>query len=202
MDSHPPPHTSQSSLPRSETSSHRDSEVPTEPLSLAELRRVEEYTVRRMRFLSDYERYDPVRNMQTLANQVFDLSEKVIHGLSENVRIGDEVSESRLMLDMAVTCQYMGENNLRIIGDDVIGLKANLALLEQSNEVLRVDIERLNGVLREEIGQLREDMGQLKGRVEENHRENQQCFVELRQGFAELKGMMMSFKGGSGGLQV
>ncbi|RPA88999.1 hypothetical protein L873DRAFT_1823656 [Choiromyces venosus 120613-1] len=161
MDSHPPPPTSQSSLPRSETSFHRDSEVPTDPLSPAELRRFEEYTV-------------------------FDLSENVIHGLSENVRIGDEVAESHLMLDTAVTCQYMGENNLRIIGDDVIGLKANLALMEQSNEVPREDIERLNGVPTEE-------MGQLKGRVEENHRENQQCF-------AELKGMMMSLKEGSGGL--
>ncbi|RPB04605.1 hypothetical protein L873DRAFT_1798933 [Choiromyces venosus 120613-1] len=96
---------------------------------------------------------------------------------------------------MVVTCQYMGENNLRIIGDDVIGLKANLALLEQSNEVLRVDIERLKGVSREEMGQLREEMGQLKGRVEENHRENQR-------GFAELKDMIMSLKGESGGSQV
>ncbi|RPA88725.1 hypothetical protein L873DRAFT_1824124 [Choiromyces venosus 120613-1] len=96
---------------------------------------------------------------------------------------------------MAVTCQYMGENNLRIIGDDVIGLKANLALMEQSNEVPREDIERLNGVPTQEMGQLREEMGQLKGRVEGNHRENQQCF-------AELKGMMMSLKGGSGGLHV
>ncbi|RPB04596.1 hypothetical protein L873DRAFT_1273656 [Choiromyces venosus 120613-1] len=132
----------------------------------------------------------------------FDLSENVIHGLSENVRIGDEVAESRLMLDMVVTCQYMGENNLRIIGDDVIGLKANLALLEQSNEVLRVDIERLKGVSREEMAQLREEMGQLKGRVEENHRENQRGFAEFRQGLAELKDMIMSLKGESGGSQV
>ncbi|RPB04575.1 hypothetical protein L873DRAFT_1798854, partial [Choiromyces venosus 120613-1] len=65
LDSHPPSATSQPSLPPAETSSHNHSEVPTEPLSPAELRRFEELMVRRGRFLSDYERYSTCRKTFT-----------------------------------------------------------------------------------------------------------------------------------------
>ncbi|RPA99005.1 hypothetical protein L873DRAFT_1789922 [Choiromyces venosus 120613-1] len=122
--------------------------------------------------------------MQTLANQVFDFSEDVT-SLSENVRslsekvshIEDEVAESRRMLDLVVTLQCDGEKNLSKIGDDVIGLQTQFAVLEQSNEVLR-----------EEMGQLSRHVEQLSGRVKD--------------GFAEIKGILMALMGGSGGLRV
>ncbi|RPB04976.1 hypothetical protein L873DRAFT_1728891 [Choiromyces venosus 120613-1] len=60
------------------------------------------------------------------------------------------------LLDMVVTCPREGENNLRTIGDDVVGLKTKFAISERWK------------------GGLREDMGQSRGRVEENHRETQQ----------------------------
>ncbi|RPA94205.1 hypothetical protein L873DRAFT_1793111 [Choiromyces venosus 120613-1] len=95
----------------------------------------------RKHFLSDHEKYNPVENTQALANHVFDLSEHVHH-------IGDKVGASHHMLEMAVTCQRDGENNLRIIGDDAIGLKTQCAVLQPRN-----------GGLREDMGQLREEMG-------------------------------------------
>lgn len=125
---------------------------------------------RRKHFLSDFERYNPVQNMHALANHVFDLSENV-H------RVGDEVAVSRRMLDMVGNHQREGNHNLRIIGEDVIGLERKFTVLERSNEVLRQEI------------------GQLRGRVEETHRETQQ-------GFAEIKGMLMALVGGAGGLRV
>jgi hypothetical protein len=118
---------------------------------------------RRKHFLSDFERYNPVQNMHALANHVFDLSENV-H------RVGDEVAVSRRMLDMVASHQRDGNHNLRIIGEDVIGLEKRFGILEK-------------------------EIGQLKGRVEETHRETQQ-------GFAEIKGMLMSLVGGGGGLRV
>lgn len=169
MDSHPPSPTSQPSSPRSETS-HQYSEVPTEPLPPSELRVFNEHMTRRKHFLSDFERYNPVQNMHALANHVFDLSENV-H------RVGDEVAVSRRMLDMVGNHQREGNHNLRIIGEDVIGLERKFTVLERSNEVLRQEI------------------GQLRGRVEETHRETQQ-------GFAEIKGMLMALVGGAGGLRV
>ncbi|RPA95647.1 hypothetical protein L873DRAFT_1845859 [Choiromyces venosus 120613-1] len=54
---------------------------------------------------------------------------------------------------MAVTRQRDGGNNLRIIGDEVIGLETKFAVLEQSREVLR------------------EEMGQLRGRFEKGFTE-------------------------------
>ncbi|RPA90960.1 hypothetical protein L873DRAFT_1838830 [Choiromyces venosus 120613-1] len=130
MDSHPPSPTSQPSLPRSVPSSHNHSKVPNTPISLAEQKVFEEYMVRRRRFLSDYETYRPVQNMQTLANQVFDFSENV-HSLSVKVsHIENNVAESRRMLDMVVTQQRDGEKNLSKIGDDVIGLKTRFAGVE------------------------------------------------------------------------
>ncbi|RPA92319.1 hypothetical protein L873DRAFT_1817848 [Choiromyces venosus 120613-1] len=139
MDSHPPSPTSQPSLQRS-TSSHNHSDVPTEPLSLTEQKVFEEYMARRRRFLSSYEMYPPIQNMQTLANQVFDFSEDVM-SLSENLRglpekvshIEDEVADPRRVLDLVVTRQRDGEKNLSKIGDDVIGLKTQFAVFEQSN---------------------------------------------------------------------
>ncbi|RPA88530.1 hypothetical protein L873DRAFT_1096668 [Choiromyces venosus 120613-1] len=184
MDSHPQSPTSEPSLTRLETSSRSDSEVATEPLPSSELRMFEGHMARRKHFLSDHERYNPVQNMQALANHVFDYSEN-IHN------VGDEVAASRRMPDMVVTCQREGENNLRIIGDDVSGLKTKFAVLE-----------RLNEVLSEDMGQLKAEMGQLRGRVEGNHRGNQQDFAELQQGFSELKSTVVSLAGGSGGLRV
>jgi len=148
MDSHPPSPTSQPSSPRSETSSHRYSEVPTEPLPPSELRVFNEHMTRRKHFLSDFERYNPVQNMHALANHVFDLSENV-H------RVGDEVAISRRMLDMVGNHQREGNHNLRIIGEDVIGLEKRFGILEK-------------------------EIGQLKGRVEETHRETQQGFAEIK----------------------
>ncbi|RPB04592.1 hypothetical protein L873DRAFT_1273527 [Choiromyces venosus 120613-1] len=141
MDSHPPSPTSEPSLPRSETSSHRDSEVSTEPLPSSELRMFDGHMERRKHFLSDHEKYNPVENTQALANVVCELSEHIRH-------IGDEVGASHHMLEMAVTCQRDGENNLRMIGDDTIQLKTKCVVLQP-----------WNGCLREDMGQLREEMG-------------------------------------------
>jgi len=147
MDSHPPSPTSQPSSPRSETS-HQYSEVPTEPLPPSELRVFNEHMTRRKHFLSDFERYNPVQNMHALANHVFDLSENV-H------RVGDEVATSRRMLDIVGSNQREGNHNLRIIGEDVIGLEKRFGILEK-------------------------EIGQLRGRVEETHRETQQGFAEIK----------------------
>ncbi|RPA94416.1 hypothetical protein L873DRAFT_1792989 [Choiromyces venosus 120613-1] len=98
MDSHPPAPTSQPSLPRSETSSLCDSEVPTQPLPPSQLGMFEGHVARRKHFLSDYEKYTPVQNMQALANHVFGSSANVHH-------IGDGIGASRRMLDVGVTCR-------------------------------------------------------------------------------------------------
>lgn len=107
-----------------------------------------EHMTRRKHFLSDFERYNPVQNMHALANHVFDLSENV-H------RVGDEVAVSRRMLDMVGSHQREGNHNLRIIGEDVIGLEKRFGILEK-------------------------EIGQLRGRVEETHRETQQGFAEIK----------------------
>ncbi|RPA95398.1 hypothetical protein L873DRAFT_1829843 [Choiromyces venosus 120613-1] len=133
MDSHPPSPTSQPSSPRSDTSSHQYSEVATEPLPPSELRMFNEHMTRRKHFLSDYERYNPIQNMQALANHVFDLSENV-H------RVGDEVAVSRRMLDMVGSHQREGNHNLRIIGEDVIGLERRFTGLETKFTGLETNI--------------------------------------------------------------
>ena len=89
----------------SETSPHSQSEVPTEHLLSSGLREFNEHMTRRSCFLWDFQRYDPVQNMQALANRVFDLSENVR-------RIGHESSETGCML--------------KIVGDDQDSLAASV----------------------------------------------------------------------------
>jgi len=176
MDSISPSPSSHPSSPASEIS-HQNSEVPTEPITQSELRLFTEHLTRRKRFLSDYEQYNPVQNMQALANHVFDLTETVHH-------VSGEVTDSRRMIDLVRDNQREGNESLRLIGGEMERLGGHVGMLEKKVDMLEESTEVL-----------RNDISELRGRVEENHRETQQ-------GFAEIKSILMALVGGHGGLRV
>lgn len=206
MDSHPP--TSRPSSQPSGTSPHSQSEVPTEPLPSSELREFNEHMTRRSRFLSDFQRYDLVQNMQVLANHVFDLSENVR-------RMGNESSETSRMLKIVGDHQREGNQTLQVMGGEVAGLDKRVTRLERrfgalGKKVVRLErrviglkrrfaiigkkvvgLERRVIKLEKRFRTIEKEIEQLGERVDENHRETQQ-------GFTDVKEMLMTLMRGGG----
>ncbi|PUU73921.1 hypothetical protein B9Z19DRAFT_1134191 [Tuber borchii] len=202
MDSHPP--TSQPSSQPSGTNPHSQSEVPTEPLPSSELREFNERMTRRSRFLSDFQRYDPVQNMQALANHVFDLSENVRrmgHESSEASRSGGVVAglEKKVIglngkvngLNGKVTGleRRFGAIGKKVIRLErrVIGLKRRFATIGKKV----VGLERRIIKLERRFRTIGKEVEQLVERVDRNHRETQQDFTDVKE-------MLMTLMGGGG----
>lgn len=191
---------------------------------------------RRSRFLSDYQRYDPVQNMQALANHVFDLSENVR-------RMGLESSETSRMLKIVGDNQREGNQTLQVLGGEVAGLEKKVIGLDKKvigldekvigldkkviglnkrvtrlewrfgalgKKVIRLErrviglkrrfatigkkvvgLERRVIKLERRFRTIEKEIEQLVESVDENHRETQQ-------GFADVKEMLMTLIGGGG----
>lgn len=140
------------------------SEVPTEPLPPSERRLVDEYMTRRQQFLSNYERYVPIQNMQALANHVFDLTENINH-------LRTDFTGSRRLLDIV-------SNNQRDVNESIKGVAQDL-------EAAGSDLARVE----REVGGIHQDLNSLRYEMQNIRQETQQGLQELKNMLTMMMGV-------------
>lgn len=150
------------------------SEVPTEPLPPSERRLVDEYMTRRQQFLSNYERYVPIQNMQALANHVFDLTENINH-------MRTDFTGSRRLLDIVSTNQRDVNESIKGVAQDLEAVGSDLARVGS-------DLARVEREVKEDIGGFHQDLNSLRY-------EMQNIRQETQQGLQELKNMLTMMMG-------
>jgi seryl-tRNA synthetase len=131
---------------------------------------MEQYMHRRSHFLSDFERYNPVQNMQMLAHHVFELSEGV-------GRLKDDFTGSRRLLSIVAANQREENESIRAVGEDLGRVKEN--------------VSGVHSELKDEIGGLRGEIDQLRSEMHSIRQETQQGFAEIKQ----MLTMMVAVRG-------
>ncbi|KAI5776713.1 hypothetical protein EDC01DRAFT_782818 [Geopyxis carbonaria] len=116
------------------------SEVPTEPLNASEKQMMHDYMSRRQHFLSDYERYNPVQNMHTLANHVFDLTENIF-------RLKTDFQSSRRVIDIVSTNQREENESIRVMGEDLGELKQEMDQFRRETQQGLDEIKSMIGAI-------------------------------------------------------
>jgi predicted nucleic acid-binding Zn-ribbon protein len=180
------------SEPESPTSSNQSeghySEVATEPLPESERQLVYEYMSRRQHFLSDYERYNPVQNMQMLANHVFDLSENIY-------RLKSDFTSSRRLLDIVSANQRDGNESIMNVGNDLGGvgqevhvlkedmynMKEDMHNMKDDMHNMKDDVSGFRSQVTDDLGGLRQDINTLRSELHAVRSETQQGLLELKQ---------------------
>ncbi|KAF8544724.1 hypothetical protein BDD12DRAFT_872458 [Trichophaea hybrida] len=143
------------------------SEVPTEPLPASERQLVHEYMSRRQHFLSDFEKYNPVQNMQMLAHHVFELSEDV-------VRLRNDFTGSRRLLEILSQNQRDVNESVRDVGHDLGKFGGDVGKLDEK-------VSLFQGRVTDDIGGLRQDINSLRTEMHSIRQETQQGILELKQ---------------------
>jgi len=143
------------------------SEIATEPVSEHRRLQVSEYMSRRAIFLSDFERYNPVQNMQMLAHHVFELSEGV-------GRMNNDLTDSRRMLDFVSSNQREHDSSIRNVGTD-------LDVVHHKVDHMGNSLDDTRGELKNDIGGLREDINSLRSEMHTIRQETQQGIMDLKQ---------------------
>jgi len=173
------------SEPESPTSSNQSeghySEVATEPLPESERQLVYEYMSRRQHFLSDYERDNPVQNMQMLANHVFDLSENIY-------RLKSDFTSSRRLLDIVSANQRDGNESIMYVGNDLgrVGqevhvFKEDMHNMKDDMHNMKDDVGGFRSQVTDDLGGLRQDINTLRSELHAVRSETQQGLLELKQ---------------------
>jgi hypothetical protein len=153
------------------------SEVPTEPLPPNDALQMQQYMTRRSHFLSDFEAYSPVRNMQMLAHHVFELSEGVGRLQVGVGRLNDDHTSSRRQFSIMAA-------NQRDTSESIMGLAQDMEQVKGGVEGVRTELKGDIGGLRGEIDALRSEMHNIR-------QETQQNFAEIKQMLA----MMVQVRG-------
>jgi len=166
------------SEPQSPASSNQSeghsSEVATEPLPESERQLVYEYMSRRQHFLSDYERYNPVQNMQMLANHVFDLSENIY-------RLKSDFTSSRRLLDIVSANQRDGNESIMNVGNDLGRVGREVHVLKDDMHNVKDDVSGFRSQVTDDLGGLRQDINTLRSELHAVRSETQQGLLELKQ---------------------
>lgn len=150
------------------------SEIATEPVSEHRRLEVSEYMSRRAIFLSDFERYNPVQNMQMLAHHVFELSEGV-------GRMNNDLTDSRRMLDFVSSNQREHDSSIRNVGTDLDVVHHKVDHMGHSVDSMGNSLEDTRGELKNDIGGLREDINSLRSEMHSIRQETQQGIMDLKQ---------------------
>jgi len=148
------------------------SEIATEPLPEHEQMQVHQYMSRRSIFLSDFERYNPVQNMQMLAHHVFELSEGV-------GRLKNDLTDSRRMLDFVSSNQRQHDDSIRNVGSDL--------------DVVHHKVDHMGNALGDTRGELKSDIGGLREDINSLRSEMHTIRQETQQGIMDLKQLLMNF---------
>ncbi|KAI5846702.1 hypothetical protein BZA05DRAFT_406350 [Tricharina praecox] len=143
------------------------SEIATEPLPENEQLQIHDYMNRRSIFLSDFERYNPVQNMQMLAHHVFELSEGV-------GRMKNDLTESRRMVGFVSDNQRQHDTSIRHVGSD-------LNVVHHKVDTVGNALGETRAELKNDIGGLREDINSLRSEMHSIRQETQQGIMDLKQ---------------------
>jgi len=143
------------------------SEVPTEPLPASERQLVHEYMSRRQHFLSDFEKYNPVQNMQMLAHHVFELSEGV-------VRLRNDFAGSRRLLEFLSNNQREANESVMNVGHDLEKFGGDVGKLDVKTSIFQ-------GKVTDDIDGLRQDINSLRTEMHTIRQETHQSFQELKE---------------------
>lgn len=157
--------------------------VSTEPLPPSVLQHEEDFMSRRQQFLSDYERYNPVQNMQMLANHVFDLSDNVreLHTdftASRRILSDNQRDFSNSLKDIGSHLDSVSHDVLEVVGD-----------LGRVKSYLGEVDSRLGGV-EGRLGGVETDLNNLRSEMQLGFQELHQDVRETKIGIQELKNML------------
>lgn len=158
--------------PIASSPSEEYSEVPTELLSPSERQLVGEYMYRRQHFLSDYERYNPVQNMRTLANHVFDLSENIFS-------LRRDFDSSRRLLGIVSDSQHHLNESNKGLGHGLEEVSRGVEVVSRGLEVVSSNVVRIES-----------DLNTLRSEVQSIRQETQIGIQETQQGIHEVKQML------------